>query len=169
VLVGASVASETTAAATGAVGVVRRDPMAMKPFAGYNFGDYWAHWLEVGAKLKNPPHIFHVNWFRQNAAGKFLWPGFSDNLRVLEWVLDRCAGRAGAVDTPIGFTPRTGDIDTRGMTIDQATLTELSAVPAEAWRREMTEFRKYLQDYGSRLPAKLVAEVDEVERRLKST
>src|SRR5580700_8896855 len=126
VLVGASVASETTAAATGAVGVVRRDPMAMKPFAGYNYGDYWAHWLDVGAKLKNPPHIFHVNWFRQNSASKFLWPGFSDNLRVLEWVLDRCAGRVDALDTPIGYIPRPGDIDTKGMTIDQAALTELT-------------------------------------------
>jgi phosphoenolpyruvate carboxykinase (GTP) len=168
VLVGASVASETTAAATGAVGVVRRDPMAMKPFAGYNFADYWAHWLDVGAKLKNPPRIFHVNWFRQNAAGKFLWPGYSENLRVLEWVLDRCAGRRGALETPIGFVPRPGDIDTKGMTIDPATLAELSAIPPDAWRQEMAEFRKYLQGYGSRLPAKLVAEVDEVERRLKA-
>jgi phosphoenolpyruvate carboxykinase (GTP) len=168
VLVGASVASETTAAQTGAVGVVRRDPMAMKPFAGYNYGDYWAHWLDMGAKLKHPPRIFHVNWFRQNAAGKFLWPGFGDNLRVLEWVLDRCADRGGAVDTPIGFIPRPGDIDTQGMTIDQATLAELTAVPNDAWIKEIRDFRAYLQEYGSRLPAKLAAEVDEVERRLKA-
>ena len=118
VLVGASVASETTAAATGQVGVVRRDPMAMKPFCGYNFGDYWAHWLEVGAPLKHPPRIFHVNWFRQNAAGKFLWPGFGENLRVLAWMLDRCAGRAGAVETPIGYLPRAGDLNTAGLDID---------------------------------------------------
>ena len=169
VLVGASVASETTAAATGAVGVVRRDPMAMKPFAGYNYGDYWAHWLDVGAKLKNPPKIFHVNWFRQNAAGKFLWPGFSDNLRVLEWVLDRCAGRAGAVDTPIGNMPRISDIDIKGMSISAEDLKDLTAVPKDAWRKEMTDFRKYLQQYGSRLPAKLVTEVDEVERRLQAS
>ena len=168
VLVGASVASETTAAQTGAVGVVRRDPMAMKPFAGYNYGDYWAHWFDIGARLKNPPHIFHVNWFRQNAAGKFLWPGFGDNLRVLEWILDRCAGRGGAVDTPIGFIPRPGDIDTQGMTIDQSTLAELTAVPNDAWLQEISDFRQYLQEYGSRLPAKMVAEVDEVERRLKA-
>jgi phosphoenolpyruvate carboxykinase (GTP) len=168
VLVGASVASETTAAATGTVGVVRRDPMAMKPFAGYNYGDYWAHWLNVGAKLKSPPRIFHVNWFRQNAAGKFLWPGYSDNLRVLEWVLDRCAGRGGAVDTPIGFIPRPGDIDTRGMMIDEATLAELTAIPTEAWRKEMGELRQYLQGYGSRLPSKLTAQIDEIEQRLKA-
>jgi len=168
VLVGASVASETTAAATGAVGVVRRDPMAMKPFAGYNFGDYWAHWLEVGEKLRKPPRIFHVNWFRQNAAGKFLWPGFSDNLRVLEWVLDRCAGRAGAVETPIGNMPRISDIDIKGMTISAEDLNELIAVPTEAWRKEIAEFRAYLQQYGSRLPARLLAETDEVARRLES-
>ena len=168
VLVGASVASETTAAATGAVGVVRRDPMAMKPFAGYNYGDYWAHWLKVGEKLKKPPRIFHVNWFRQSASGKYLWPGFSDNLRVLEWVLDRCAGRAGAVDTPIGNMPRPSDIDTKGMTISAEDLNELTAVPKEAWLKEIAEFRTYLQEYGSRLPAKLLEETDEVARRLES-
>jgi phosphoenolpyruvate carboxykinase (GTP) len=168
VLVGASVASETTAAATGAVGVVRRDPMAMKPFAGYNFGDYWAHWLKVGEKLKKPPRIFHVNWFRQNAAGKFLWPGFSDNLRVLEWVLDRCAGRSGAVETPIGNMPRISDIDTKGMTISAEDLNELTAVPKEAWRQEIAEFRAYLRQYGSRLPASLLAQTDEVARRLEA-
>jgi phosphoenolpyruvate carboxykinase (GTP) len=168
VLVGASVASETTAAATGAVGVVRRDPMAMKPFAGYHYGDYWAHWLDVGERLKNPPKIFHVNWFRQNAAGKFLWPGFSDNLRVLEWVLDRCSGRASAVDTPIGNMPKPSDIDTRGMEISAQDLQELTAVPKDAWRNEIADFRKYLQGFGTRVPAKLVAEVDEVARRLEA-
>jgi phosphoenolpyruvate carboxykinase (GTP) len=169
VLMGASVASETTAAATGVVGVVRRDPMAMKPFAGYNFGDYWAHWFKVGESLKNPPRIFHVNWFRQNAAGKFLWPGYSDNLRVLEWVLDRCSGRASALDTAIGHMPRPGDIDTRGMTIDPEDLKQLTAVPKDAWRKEMDEFRSYLQQYGQRLPAKLLAEVADVARRLDAS
>jgi phosphoenolpyruvate carboxykinase (GTP) len=169
VLVGASVASETTAAATGAVGVVRRDPMAMKPFAGYNYGDYWKHWLNLGEKLKNPPRIFHVNWFRQNAAGKFLWPGYSDNLRVLEWVLDRCAGRANAVDTPIGQMPPPEDIDVRGMSISAEDLKELTAVPRDAWRKEVADLRTYLQSYGERLPPKLLAEVDEVERRLGAT
>jgi len=166
VLVGASVASETTAAATGQVGVVRRDPMAMKPFAGYNFGDYWAHWLKVGATLKKPPRIFHVNWFRQNAAGKFLWPGFGDNLRVLAWILDRCAGSAGAVDTPIGNMPRPGDINTAGLDISAEALAELTAVPNAAWRNEIASFRQYLLEYGSHLPPAMLAEVDEVARRL---
>jgi phosphoenolpyruvate carboxykinase (GTP) len=141
----------------------------MKPFAGYNFGDYWTHWLKVGESLKNPPRIFHVNWFRQNAAGKFLWPGYSDNLRVLEWVLDRCGGHASALDTPIGYMPRPGDIDTRGMTIDPQDLKELTAVPKDAWRKEIEEFRSYLQQYGQRVPAMLLAEVAEVAKRLDAS
>ncbi len=115
VLVGAGVASETTAAATDAVGVVRRDPMAMKPFAGYNFGDYWAHWINVGAKLKSPPQIFHVNWFRQNEAGKFLWPGFGENLRVLRWIIDRCKGTAEARETAIGHLPNSCGLGSSGL------------------------------------------------------
>jgi phosphoenolpyruvate carboxykinase (GTP) len=166
VLVGASVASETTAAATGQVGVVRRDPMAMKPFAGYNFGDYWAHWLQVGARLKNPPRIFHVNWFRQNAAGKFLWPGFGENLRVLTWILDRCAGNVDAVDTPIGNIPRPGDLNTAGLDISAAALAELTAVPNAAWRKEIESFRQYLLEFGPHLPGAMLAEIDEVARRL---
>jgi phosphoenolpyruvate carboxykinase (GTP) len=166
VLVGASVASETTAAATGQVGVVRRDPMAMKPFCGYNFGDYWAHWFNIGAGLKNPPRIFHVNWFRQNAAGKFLWPGFGENLRVLSWILDRCAGRGGAIETPIGHMPRPSDLNTQGLQISPEALDELTAVPQAAWRQEVADLRTYLQGYGHRLPAALVSEVDELARRL---
>jgi phosphoenolpyruvate carboxykinase (GTP) len=166
VLVGASVASETTAAATGQVGIVRRDPMAMKPFAGYNFGDYFAHWLEVGSQLTRPPRVFHVNWFRQNSAGKFLWPGFGDNLRVLAWMLERCAGRAGAIDTAIGHLPGPTDINLKGLDVDAATMQELLAVPAEPWRREMSDFRKYLQEFGERMPKAMLAEVDDVEQRL---
>jgi phosphoenolpyruvate carboxykinase (GTP) len=167
VLVGAGVASETTAAATGAVGVVRRDPMAMKPFCGYNFGDYWGHWFKIGAALKNPPRIFHVNWFRQNAAGKFLWPGFGENLRVLSWILDRCAGRGGAVDTPIGHMPRPSDLNTQGLAITPAAMDELTAVPPAAWRQEVADLREYLQGFGARLPAAMVSELDELERRLR--
>ncbi|HEX2791393.1 MAG TPA: phosphoenolpyruvate carboxykinase (GTP) [Steroidobacteraceae bacterium] len=168
VLVGASVASETTAAAAGQVGVVRRDPMAMKPFAGYNFGDYWAHWLKVGAELKNPPRIFHVNWFRQNAAGKFLWPGFGENLRVLAWILDRSTGSAGAVDTPIGNMPRPGDLNTAGLDISPEALAELTAVPNAAWRGEIASFRQYLLEFGPHLPGAMLAEADEVARRLQT-
>jgi phosphoenolpyruvate carboxykinase (GTP) len=168
VLVGASVASETTAAATGKVGVVRRDPMAMRPFCGYNFGDYWAHWLDVGAKLKHAPRIFHVNWFRQNAAGKFLWPGFGDNLRVVAWMLDRCEGRVGALETPIGYMPRPGDIHTDGLDLDPTAIAQLSEVPADAWRQEIAEFRTYLQGYGTRLPAELLEQLDDVQRRFET-
>jgi phosphoenolpyruvate carboxykinase (GTP) len=168
VLVGASVASETTAAATGQVGVVRRDPMAMKPFAGYNFGDYWKHWLRIGSKLSHPPRIFHVNWFRQNAEGKFLWPGFGENLRVLAWVLERCEGRTNAVDTPIGFMPSPTDIDTQGLNLPAGTIEELTEVPGEAWKKEMGEFRQYLQSFGARTPSGLFSEVDDVEKRLSA-
>jgi phosphoenolpyruvate carboxykinase (GTP) len=166
VLVGASVASETTAAAVGQVGVVRRDPMAMQPFCGYNFADYWQHWLDVGARLARPPRIYHVNWFRRDAQGKFLWPGFGENLRVLAWMLDRCAGRAGAVESAIGWLPRPADLDTSGLTLGADTLAALFSVDAVLWRKEVAEIRDYLARYGARLPAVLRAELDTTERRL---
>ncbi len=166
VLVGASVASETTAAATGAVGVVRRDSMAMKPFCGYNFGDYFTHWLKVGAKLKNPPKIFHVNWFRQGADGKFLWPGFGDNLRVLSWMLERVAGRAGAKETAIGNLPRPQDLNLSGLDIKADTIEELLSVKTDAWRKEIHDIRQYLAEFGSRTPGTLYTELEEVEERL---
>jgi phosphoenolpyruvate carboxykinase (GTP) len=166
VLVGASVASETTAAATGQVGVVRRDPMAMKPFCGYNFADYWHHWLKLGSQLKQPPRIFHVNWFRQSG-GKFLWPGFGENLRVLAWMLDRCEERIDALDTPIGFMPRPGDIDMQGLDIAPGAMAELTAVPTDLWRRELADLRQYLQQYGARLPAQMLTELDGVAKRIE--
>ncbi|MEO7775505.1 MAG: phosphoenolpyruvate carboxykinase (GTP) [Steroidobacteraceae bacterium] len=166
VLVGASVASETTAANVGAVGIVRRDPMAMKPFAGYNFGDYWGHWLNVGAKLKSPPKIFHVNWFRLGADGKFLWPGFGDNLRVLDWMIERINGRATAQDTAIGFMPKPEDINVKGLDIDAGTLNELTSIKPEQWKKEVADVRAYLKEFGSRTPAALLAEVDTVEKKL---
>ncbi len=150
VLVGASVASETTAAATGEVGVMRRDPMAMKPFCGYNFADYWAHWLSFDGKSGKLPQIFHVNWFRQGQDGKFLWPGFGDNLRVLRWIVERCAGRAGAQETPIGYLPHAGDLDLEGLDIDPAVLRSLLAVDPVSWRREMQEIADYFAEFGSR-------------------
>ena len=166
VLVGASVASETTAAATGQVGVVRRDPMAMQPFCGYNFADYWQHWLKVGAKLTNPPKVFHVNWFRRDDSGRFLWPGFGDNLRVLSWMLERAAGTAGANDTAIGALPRPQDLNVKGLEISDADLTELLKVDQTAWKSELGEFRKYLEQYGSRLPAAFATQLDKVEKAL---
>jgi phosphoenolpyruvate carboxykinase (GTP) len=158
VLVGASVASETTAAAVGEVGVVRRDPMAMKPFAGYNFGDYWAHWLSMSTRVRHLPRIYHVNWFRQDRNGNYLWPGFGDNLRVLRWIIDRCAGRVDAHETPIGRLPRPGDIDTAGLDVSDATMRELLAVEPDLWRRELKDIGDYLRDFGSRVPAKLIEE-----------
>jgi len=155
VLIGAGVASETTAAATGAVGVTRRDPMAMKPFCGYNFGDYWKHWLSFGQRITTPPPIFHVNWFRQDEKGHFLWPGFGDNLRVLRWIIDRCAGRAGAKKTPIGYLPRPEDIDIEGLELTPGAMDALLAVEAKSWRAEMRSVDAYLTEFGSHLPAKL--------------
>ncbi|HEX5418627.1 MAG TPA: phosphoenolpyruvate carboxykinase (GTP) [Gammaproteobacteria bacterium] len=159
VLVGASVASETTAAATGKVGVVRRDPMAMKPFCGYNYGDYWAHWLSFEGRSDKLPKIFHVNWFRRDAEGKFLWPGFGENLRVLRWIIDRCEGRIGAVEAPIGYLPHAGDIDITGLPgVERGTLEQLLAVDKSQWRTEMEHLGEYLASYGDRLPEKIDAE-----------
>jgi len=166
VLVGASVASETTAAAIGQAGVLRRDPMAMKPFAGYNYGDYWAHWLAMGAKLKHPPKIYHVNWFRRDADGKFLWPGFGDNLRVLEWIIDRCSGKAGAQETAIGNLPRPEDLDLEGLDLAPGALAQLLSVQAEEWRAEAADIEKHFDEYGSRTPAALRAQVQALRARL---
>jgi phosphoenolpyruvate carboxykinase (GTP) len=166
VVVGASVASETTAANVGQVGVVRRDPMAMKPFAGYNFGDYWRHWLDVGAKLKRPPKLFHVNWFRRDSSGKFMWPGYGENLRVMEWILKRCNGAVGAEETAIGYLPRPSDLklDVAGVTPEA--MRELLAVTPAAWRQEVADMRAYLKEFGGRAPAEMPAELDEIEKRL---
>jgi phosphoenolpyruvate carboxykinase (GTP) len=169
VLVGAGVASETTAAATDAVGVVRRDPMAMLPFAGYNFGDYWSHWIDVGAKLKSQPKIFHVNWFRQNDAGKFLWPGYGENLRVLRWIIDRCKGQAGARETVIGLLPNPADLDTQGLQISPAALEELLTVNPLLWQEEFTGIGKYLDQFGDRVPPPLKTELKSALQRVHSS
>ncbi len=158
VLVGAAMASETTAAATGAVGVVRRDSMAMKPFCGYNFGDYFKHWLsfdQPGAKL---PKIFHVNWFRKGGDGKFMWPGFGDNLRVLEWMLKRVEGSAGAVETPIGHLPNAADLNTNGLSLPESQLQQLLHVDRDGWYEELTAIGDYLAGYGDQAPPNLEAE-----------
>ena len=166
VLVGASVASETTAAMVGQQGVVRRDPMAMLPFCGYNFADYWQHWLNIGAKLARPPRIYHVNWFRRDAQNKFLWPGYGENLRVLEWMLDRCAGNAGATETPIGRLPRPEDIDTKGLNVGAEALQALLSVDPNSWKKEAADMRAYFEQYGARMPREVLEELKGLESRL---
>jgi len=169
VLVGAGVASETTAAASGAVGVVRRDPMAMKPFCGYNFADYWAHWLSFADKSNNLPKIFHVNWFRQDSSGRFLWPGFGENLRVLRWIIDRCEDRVGARETPIGWLPHAEDIDTEGLDVNEGTMQALLAVNVDQWKHEMDSIGKYFSGFGDRLPAELKREHEKVVSALRGS
>jgi phosphoenolpyruvate carboxykinase (GTP) len=158
VFVGATMASETTAAATGAVGVTRRDPMAMIPFCGYNMGDYFRHWLEMGAKLENAPKIFHVNWFRKDENGKFLWPGYGENVRVLKWMLDRIEGRAAATETPIGDVPAPGSLDLDGLAISRGALDELLRVDPSDWAEEVTATEKFFDKFGNRLPDEMRTE-----------
>jgi phosphoenolpyruvate carboxykinase (GTP) len=164
--VGAMVASETTAAATGAVGVVRRDPMAMLPFCGYNMADYFGHWLAVGAKSDKAPKIFHVNWFRQDKDGKFLWPGFGENMRVLRWILERCEGKAKAVDTPIGRVPVAGGFDASGLDVSAAVMEELLDVDAEAWQAELAGQKEFLEKFGDRMPEEMWKQYRALEERL---
>jgi phosphoenolpyruvate carboxykinase (GTP) len=169
VLLGASMASETTAAAIGQVGVVRRDPMAMKPFCGYNFADYWAHWLSFTDRTGNLPPIFHVNWFRKDGNGKFMWPGFGDNMRVIEWIINRCKGDVGVNETAIGGLPDAADINIDGLGINGSTLEALLHVDRDAWSVELEQISEYLASYGDRLPAQMTAELGRVAVALKNT
>ncbi len=166
VFVGASVASETTAAQSGAVGVVRRDPMAMLPFCGYNMADYFGHWLAMGTAVARPPRIFHVNWFRQNAAGKFIWPGFGENMRVLRWILDRCEGRGEAIESPIGHLPARAAIDTSGLDVDAATMAELLTVSRDDWRAEVDSIGEFFAKFGERLPGEMERQRQALATRL---
>ncbi len=167
VFVGSIMASETTAAATGAVGVVRRDPMAMLPFCGYHMGDYWAHWFEMGEKLGDKaPKIFNVNWFRTDDEGHFIWPGFGDNLRVLEWILKRCEGKADAVETPIGFVPHAEDINIEGLEISLDTLKGLLDVDRDLWKSETEGITEFYAKFGNKLPAELRHQLDALKARL---
>lgn len=163
VFVGATMASETTAAATGAVGVVRRDPMAMRPFCGYNMADYWQHWLDMGKVLPNAPKIFNVNWFRTDDNGKFLWPGFGDNLRVLEWILKRCFDEVDADETAIGYEPKPEDINLDGTDVSVETLKELLSLDPESWRENCAGIREYFEQFGDRLPHELREDLEELE------
>lgn len=167
VFVGATMASETTAAATGQVGVVRRDPMAMIPFCGYNMADYFAHWLEMGKRIPNPPKIFHVNWFRLDENGKFMWPGYGENLRVLKWILERCSGGVEAVETPIGYVPVRGSIDTTGLDIPQETIEALLSVDRSVWLEELDGQAEFFKKFGDRLPKALWDEFEALKQRLQ--
>ncbi len=150
-----SLGSETTTAAAGQVGVVRRDPMAMLPFCGYNMADYFQHWMDVGARLTSPPKIFFVNWFRKDSAGKFIWPGFRDNFRIIKWMMDRIKGTIPAKETPIGRLPVSGDIDLSGLDISQKTVDGLFGVDREQWRKEIEGIEAFYERFGKRLPQKL--------------
>jgi phosphoenolpyruvate carboxykinase (GTP) len=166
VFVGATMASETTAAATGAVGVCRRDPMAMLPFCGYNMGDYFGHWLAMGPKLKNPPRIFHVNWFRKGADGKFLWPGYGENVRVLKWILDRIEGRAAATETPLGCVPTPSSLTLDGVSISRDTLKELLSVDPSDWVAEDQAVGEFFKKFGSHIPPAISQEQRALADRL---
>ena len=158
VLVGAAMGSETTAAATGAVGVMRRDPMAMKPFCGYNFGDYFAHWLSFGKPGAKLPKVFHVNWFRKGDDGKFLWPGFGDNMRVLEWMVRRVKGEVSAIETPIGALPRIADVNLEGVELSEEARAKLFGFDRDGWRDEFQSLERFLAEFGSHAPQGLEAE-----------
>jgi phosphoenolpyruvate carboxykinase (GTP) len=167
VFVGASMASETTAAATGDVGVTRRDPMAMLPFCGYNMADYFAHWLRMGKKIPKPPKIFHVNWFRKGPDGKFLWPGYGENVRVLKWILERVEGRGAAQETPIGYVPAKNGLTLDGLKISDDALNELLRVNPADWEAEMEDSKQFLAKFGSRLPQEIREEHGKLARRFQ--
>jgi len=144
------------AAQSGEVGVVRRDPMAMKPFCGYNYADYWSHWLSFGEQQPDQlPKVFHVNWFRKGPDGKFIWPGFSDNLRVLDWIIQRCEGKADAVETPIGHMPRAGSLNIDGLDLDKSDIDALLSVDNDEWAKELQDIGNYFESFGERLPPEL--------------
>jgi len=167
VFVGSIMASETTAAAAGAVGVVRRDPMAMLPFCGYHMGDYFQHWLDMGEKLgENAPKIFNVNWFRTDDEGNFIWPGFGDNMRVLMWILDRCEGKAEAVETAIGYEPKAEDINIEGLDIDLEVVKGLLDVDKNLWKEDAAGIEEFYKKFGDRLPKELKAELETLKKNL---
>ena len=166
VFVGSIMASETTAAAAGAVGVVRRDPMAMLPFCGYHMGDYFQHWIDMGKKIKVQPKIFNVNWFRTDSEGHFIWPGFGDNMRVLDWILKRCEETVDADETAIGYVPKPEDINLEGCSVDKETLKGLLNVDTETWKKEAEGIKEFYKKFGDRLPKELEAELASLESRL---
>jgi phosphoenolpyruvate carboxykinase (GTP) len=168
VFIGATIASERTAAQVGEIGEVRRDPMAMLPFCGYNMVDYFKHWLEMGKRMSRQPKIFHVNWFRADEHGNFLWPGFTENLRVLEWILDRCNDKARAVKTPIGYVPFASDIDMTGLKLAPGALEKLLEVRNADWLEELKGIKKFFKQFKKDLPEELWQEYEGLNRRLKT-
>ncbi len=166
VFVGATMASETTAAAAGAVGVVRRDPMAMRPFVGYNMADYFQHWYDMGKKISNPPQIFNVNWFRLDKDGNFMWPGFGDNMRVLNWILDRCEGKVDAVETEIGYVPNKEDLQLEGLDLSDEVVDELLSIDIDAWKEDLANQREFFAQFGDRLPKEIKESMDTLEANL---
>ena len=161
-------ASETTAAASGAVGVVRRDPMAMLPFCGYNMSEYFKHWLDMGKDLGDKaPKIFNVNWFRQDGEGHFMWPGFGDNMRVLNWILDRCDDKVDAQETAIGYVPYQKDIDTTDLDIAPETVAELLKVDRDAWLKEADSIEEHYKKFGNELPSELRTQLNNMKAKLK--
>ena len=160
--------SETTAAATGAVGETRHDPMAMLPFCGYNMGDYWQHWLDMGKRLTNPPAIFHVNWFRKDDDGSFLWPGFGENVRVLQWMHGRIHGTTQARETAIGYVPTPDSLNLDGLHLAPRTIEALLSVDNRAWAQEWDEQGEFFEQFGAHLPAAVAAERDALKSRLSA-
>ena len=165
--VGSIMASETTAAASGAVGVVRRDPMAMRPFVGYDMGDYFQHWLDMGKKIPHAPKIFHVNWFRTDDEGHFIWPGFGDNMRVLMWILARCEDKVDAVETPIGYVPKAEDINIEGLDLTLDTMKDLLSVDRESWLADVENIKEFYAQIGERVPQEMYDQLAKLEANLK--
>lgn len=166
VFMGSSMGAETTAAATGAVGVVRRDPMAMLPFCGYNMADYFGHWLAMGKKIKHQPKIFRVNWFRKDGNGKYIWPGYGENIRILQWILGRIEGTAQAVETEIGFLPANGSLNTEGLSVSPEAMDTILSVDKGGWRRGIVGIEEFYGQFGDRLPSEIRQELDGLRARI---
>jgi Phosphoenolpyruvate carboxykinase (GTP) len=164
--VGATMASERTAAQFGLQGEIRRDPMAMLPFCGYNMADYFSHWLNLGKKMAKPPRIFHVNWFRTNSKGKFIWPGFGENLRILEWIISRCNNRVKARETPIGFIPYLEDIDMTGLYVHKKNLEKLFNIDKKQWQKELEQQKEFFSIFSGELPDEIAQEYRALKKRL---
>lgn len=167
VFIGARMGSETTAAAVHKEGVLRRDPMAMLPFCGYNMGDYFSHWLSMGRKLTHPPKIFSINWFRTDGNGKFIWPGFGDNIRVFKWIIDRVNNRVGARETPVGILPRLEDFDFSGLDISKENVERLFSIDRDEWEKEIADGEQFFEKFGGRMPKELAEELHGLKARLK--